>query len=259
MLDVWKCCAAAAMAMLLGIPGAYAADAPARMRICAMDVDYPPFGKVDGTGHLQYLTYQAAKSLGLELERRVAPRRRCLEEIKTGVSDAMATAWSPQRSEIGAFPMAGNTIDASMAMGVMTYRVYRRTGSALDWDGQRFRELGDGRLGVQAGFIYVTDRLKQLGVPYDDGAKALEPTLSKLAAGRIEGVVGMKEEADGLIARRYPGQLQRTGTVFDQTPIYLMVSHQYYKQNPKLVERFWAAMRDYRTTEDYRRYQLNHP
>lgn len=136
MLDVWKCCAVAAVTMLLGISGAYAADAPARMRICAMDVDYPPFGKVEGTGHPQYPTHQAAKSRGLELERRVAPRHRCLDEIKTGVSDAMATAWSPQRSESGAFPMAGNTIDASMATGVMTYRIYRRTGSTLNWDGK---------------------------------------------------------------------------------------------------------------------------
>ena len=259
MLVSWKQRAAVALAMLLAASCAQAAEKPARLRICAMDVDYPPFGKVDGTGHLQYLVYQAAKGIHLELERHVAPRRRCLEEIKTGVSEAMASAYSTQRSEIAVFPTVAGAIDASKASGVMTYYVYRRTGSTLDWDGRRFKDLGAGRLGVQSGFIYVTDRFTQIGVPYDDGAKALEPTLAKLAAGRVEGVVGMMEEADQLIAKRYPGQMERTGTVFEQTPVYLMVSHQFYSQNPKLVERYWQALRSYRTTEDYRHYQLSHP
>ena len=259
MLVGWKRCLGMALATLLVAACAQAASTPARLRICAMDVDYPPFGKVDGTGHLQYLVFQAAKGMHLELERHVAPRRRCLEEIKTGVSDAMASAYSSQRTEIAVFPMVGGAIDASKALGVMTYYLYRRTGSMLDWDGRRFTDLGAGRLGVQSGFVYVTERFTQIGVPYDDGAKALEATLAKLAAGRVEGVVGMMEEADQLIAKRYPGQMERTGTLFEQTPVYLMVSHQFYNQNPKLVERYWQALRIYRTSEDYRRYQLSHP
>jgi polar amino acid transport system substrate-binding protein len=249
----------AALAVLLVPAVAGAANGPARMRVCAMDVDYPPFGKVDGTGHLQYLALQAAKGVGMQLDRHVAPRRRCLEEIKSGVSDAMASAYSPQRTEIAVFPMEAGEVDASKAMGVMTYYVYRRTGSPLDWDGRRFRELGDKRLGVQSGFIYVIERFQQLGVLFDDGAKALEPTMAKLAAGRVEGVVGMMEEADALIAKNYPAQMERTNKVFEQTPVYLMVSRQFYAQNPALVERYWKAIRNYRTTYDYRRYQLEHP
>lgn len=76
----------AALAMLPVTPAAQADDGPVHLRICAMDVDYPPFGKVDGTGHLQYLVYQTAKNLHLEIERRIAPRRRCLEEIKSGAA-----------------------------------------------------------------------------------------------------------------------------------------------------------------------------
>ncbi len=258
MFVVGKWWVGALLAMLLA-PCAQAATAPARMRVCAMDVDYPPFGKVDGTGHLQYLVAQAAKGMNIELDRHVAPRRRCLEEIKSGISDAMASAYSPQRAETAAFPMTGDTVDASKAMGVMTYYVYRRTGSPLDWDGMRFKELGEKRMGVQSGFIFVIERFKQLGAAYDDGAKALEPNFAKLAAGRVEGVVGMMEEADQLIVQQYPGQIERTRKVFEQTPIYLMVSRQYYAQNQKLVERYWQAIRTYRTSDDYRRYQLRNP
>lgn len=259
MLVDGKWCASALLALLLASPYAQGANEPVRMRVCAMDVDYPPFGKVDGTGHLQYLVGQAAKGMNLAIERHVAPRRRCLEEIKSGLSDAMATAYSPVRAETAVFPMTGGAIDASKAMGVMTYYVYRRPGSPLDWDGVRFKELGDKRLGVQSGFIYVIERLKQLGAAYDDGAKALEPNFAKLAAGRVEGVVGMMEEADQLIVHQYSGQVERTRKVFDQTPIYLMVSRQFYAKHPKLVERYWQAMRTYRSSYDYRRYQLSHP
>ena len=259
MLVVWGRCLAVALVMLSGMGGAQALEGPVRLRVCAMDVDYPPFGKVDGTGHLQYLVLQTAQRMNLDIERHLAPRRRCLEEIKTGVSDAMASAYSPQRADIAVFPMVAGAIDASKAMGVMTYHVYRRTGSTLDWDGRRFKDLGAGRLGVQSGFIYVTDRFTQLGVPYDDGAKSMESNLAKLTAGRVEGVVGMREETDRLIASHYAGQVERTGAVFEQTPVYLMVSRQFYSQNPKLVERYWQALRSYRDTDDYRRYQLNHP
>jgi polar amino acid transport system substrate-binding protein len=258
MLQVLKWKLLAVLAALLSA-GAQAADMAPRLRLCAMDVDYPPFGKVDDTGHLQYLVNQTAKRLNVEIDRHLAPRRRCLEEIKSGVSDAMASAYSPARGETAMFPMVNGAIDASKAMGVMTYYVYRRAGTPIEWDGRRFRQLGSGRLGVQSGFIFITERLAQLGVPYDDGAKALEPTLYKLAVGRVEGVVGMMEEADRLIATRFAGQMERSGRVFEQTPVYLMVSRQFYAQHPQLVEHYWQALRTARLSDDYRRYQLNHP
>lgn len=259
MLVVCKWIAGAVLATLAATALAQGASAPVRIRMCAMDVDYPPFARVDGSGTMQYLVFQAAKGIGLGVDRHVAPRRRCLEELKAGISDAMASAYAPQRTDIAVFPMAGGAIDASMALGVMNYYVYRRKGSTLDWDGRRFSALGDKKVGVQSGFIYVIERLQQLGVPFDDGAKALEPNLAKLAAGRVDAVVGMMEEADGLVARHYPGQIERTSKVFEQTPVYLMVSRQFHAQHPQLVERYWEAIRQYRGTLDYRRYQLANP
>lgn len=259
MRRAWRWGYGMCLVIVAGAAFAQATPGPARMRVCAMDVDYPPFGKVDGSGHLQYLVRQVAGRMNVRLERHLAPRRRCLEEIKAGISDAMASAYSPQRTEIAAFPMAGDTIDASKALGVMTYYVYRRKGGPLDWDGKRFNDIGDKKLGVQSGFIFIIERLQQLGVAYDDGAKALEPNLAKLAAGRVDGVVAMMEEADRLVALGYPGQIERTSKVFEQTPVYLMVSRQFYAKHPKLVEKYWEAMRSYRTSYDFRRYQLNNP
>jgi polar amino acid transport system substrate-binding protein len=236
-----------------------AAAAPVRFRLCSMDVDYPPYARVDGSGHLQYLLQQAARGLGVELERRVAPRRRCVEELKSGLVDGMVGAYSAERAEYAVFPSAGGGLDEKKAMAVPRYFLYRRKGTPVDWDGQRLTGLGDGRIGVESGFVFIIERLQRLGVPYDDGGKALEPNLGKLAAGRLDGVIAMELEADQLIASRFDGKLERAGKPFEQTPLYLMLSRQFHAQYGRFADRYWQALAEYRNTADYRQYQQAHP
>ncbi|MTW04963.1 substrate-binding periplasmic protein [Pseudoduganella ginsengisoli] len=233
--------------------------APARFRLCSMDVDYPPYARVDGTGHLQYLMQQAARGLGLELERRVAPRRRCVEELKAGLVDGMIGAYSSERAEYAVFPMVGVGPDEKKALATPRYFLYRRKGTQLDWDGQKFSGLGDGRIGVESGFVFITERLQQLGIPFDDGSKALEPNVAKLAAGRLDGVIAMEFEADQLVASRYEGKIERVGKPFEQTPLYLMLSRQFHSQYGRFSDRYWQALYDYRGTAEYRQYQQARP
>lgn len=233
--------------------------APARFRLCSMDIDYPPYARVDGTGHLQYLVGKAGRPLGLEVERRIAPRRRCIEELKAGLVDGMAGAWSPERAEYAIFPMTGAEPDERKALATPRYFLYRRKGATVEWDGQRFTGLGEGRIGVESGFIFLIERLQRLNVRFDDGSKALEPNVAKLLVGRLDGVIGMEIEADQLVAARYEGKVERSAKAFEQTPLYLMVSRQFYAQYGKFMERYWQAMAEYRQTADYRQYQQAHP
>lgn len=236
-----------------------AAPAPARFRLCSMDVDYPPYARVDGTGHLQYLMQQAARGMGVELERRIAPRRRCVEELKAGLVDGMVGAYSPERAEYAVFPTTGNGLDEKKAMAVPRYFLYRRKGAQLDWDGQRLTGLDEGRIGVESGFVFIIERLRKLGVAYDDGSKALDSNVAKLAAGRLDGVIAMELEADQLVAARYEGRIERAGKPFEQTPLYLMVSRQFHAQHGRFADRYWHALAEYRNTADYRQYQQAHP
>jgi polar amino acid transport system substrate-binding protein len=240
-------------------PGGSPSPAPGRFRLCSMDVDYPPYARVDGSGHLQYLAQQAARGLGVELERRVAPRRRCVEELKAGLVDGMVGAWSAERAEYAMFPMAGGGPDERRAVATPRYFLYRRKGTQLDWDGQRFTGQWEGRIGVESGFIFIMERLQQLGMPYDDGGKSLEPNMEKLLAGRLDGVIAMETEADQLIAARYEGKIEKAGKPFEQTPLYLMVSRQFHAQYGRFAGRYWQALAEYRSTADYRQYQQAHP
>lgn len=244
-------------------PGACLAEAPAgaplRFRLCSLDIDYPPYARVDGSGHVQYVVRQAAMQLGVEFERRVAPRRRCLEELRAGMVDGIIGPWSAERAEYGVFPGGPGKVDERKALATPTYYLYRRKGSLVTWDGQRFSQLGEGRLGVEAGFAVIVERLQHLGVVYDDGAKTVDGNLEKLMNGRLAGMIAMEDQASRQIAARHPGQVERAGKPFERAPLYLMLSHQFHAQYPRFAERYWQAQLEILATAEYRQYLKAHP
>jgi ABC-type amino acid transport substrate-binding protein len=244
--------------LLAALPVAQAADTAPVLRFCSLDIDFAPVARVDGTGHYQYLLQLAAHKAGVSIERKIAPRRRCLDEVRSGISDAMIGAYTPERAEMAAFPLAGNAPDVTRSLGTVRYYPYRRVASAVGWDGQRFQRL-NGSVGVESAFVFVTERLRALGVPYDDGAKTLEQNMDKLRANRVDIVIGMDLEADRLVARRHIGRIERAGGAFDLSPMYLMLSRQFHAKHPVAAQRLWQAVQEARNSPAYKRYQQDHP
>jgi polar amino acid transport system substrate-binding protein len=246
------------LAVLFTFP-AQAEETPARFRYCGLDIDYPPYSRVDGSGHLQHLVGLAVRSTGVALEFRVAPRRRCIEELKAGLVDGMIGGYSPERAGVAVFPMAGMQPDVDKSVATPRYYLYRKKGAPLQWNGERFSGQGEGRIGVESGFTVIIEQLRRLQVRYDDNAKSLDPNFGKLAAGRLEGVIAMEAEAERLIARSYAGLLERAGQPFDETPLYLMLSHQFHARHPAYSARIWQALQEHRASIGYRLYQQAHP
>lgn len=244
--------------LLAALPAARAAETPPILRFCSLDIDFAPVARVDGSGHYQYLLQLAARKAGITIERKIAPRRRCLDEMRSGIVDGMIGAYSPERTAIAAFPMAGDAPDVTKSFGTVRYYPYRRFGSEVSWDGQRFHNL-DGSVGVESAFVFVTDRLRALGVAFDDGAKTLEQNMDKLRADRVDVVIGMDLEADRLVASRHAGRIERAGAAFDLTPMYLMLSKQFHTRHPQLAQRLWQAVQETRNSPAYKRYQQDHP
>jgi polar amino acid transport system substrate-binding protein len=232
---------------------------PAQFRFCSIDIPFPPYARTDGTGYLQHLIIQAAANIHLKFERYIAPRRRCIEEVRNGTSDGMIATYLPERVESGAFPMRDAVVDESKALGTVSFVVYRRSGTRVDWDGQRFSDLRDGMVGVESGFVGVIDKLTRLGVRVDEGAKSLEQNLIKLVAGRVDAVVAMDLEADKLMMKRFAGKIEPVARPFDATVLYLMVSKSFQARYPQFMESYWQAIKDYRDSPDYRAYQSRNP
>lgn len=247
------------LALLPALQPAAAAERT-MLRFCSIDIDFAPISRVDGTGHYQFLLMQAASKAGIDVERRIAPRRRCLDEMRAGVKDGMVAAYAPERASFAVFPMAGDGPDVTKSFGTVRYYAYRRRNAAVSWNGSRFENLGAGSsVGVESAFVFVMDRLRGLGVDYDDGSKTLEQNMAKLLAGRVDAVIGMDLEADRLVKERFPGLVERAGPPFDVTPMYLMVSRQFFAKHPDAAQRMWQAVEDVRNSPAYKRYQQLNP
>jgi polar amino acid transport system substrate-binding protein len=253
-------CFAVLLPALLAAPQRARAADPPTFRFCSIDIPFPPYARLDGTGYVQHLVVRAAHIAHIRFERHVAPRRRCFEELRNGLADGMIATYQNERMEAGAFPMTrSGEVDESKALGVVRFLVYRRTGTAVEWDGRRFSGVRDNRVGVESGFVAVVEKLRQLGMATDDGAKSLEQNLIKLDTGRVDAFVAMDLETSRLVAGRFAGRIEALEKPFDETVLYLMISKAFQARHPEVTDAYWQAIKVYRNSAEYRQYQQSNP
>ena len=85
--------------------GLTAGSQAAPFRLCTLDQPFYPYTLPDGSGQTQVLLRRAAQSIGLAFDNHAAPRRRCLEELRTGQADGAVGAWIAEREAYAAYPL----------------------------------------------------------------------------------------------------------------------------------------------------------
>lgn len=217
---------------------------PVTLDVCTMDRDFAPFTTTQFTGQWQNIVRNAAKEAGVQIRFFAAPRERCLSEVITGQTDAIFSATLGGRERQMQFPhTAKGTIDESTKVGQPTYRVYRRKGSSVDWDGKKFSNLGTGNIGVQVG-IYPVEVLRQLGVAVETTASPTQ-TLMKLNLGRVTAAVVNEEHTAIAMREIHLDQVEALPIPLATERIYLPVSFKFYKAHPAEVERLWKAIQKF--------------
>jgi hypothetical protein len=73
------------------------------LRLCTLDQPFPPHTMPDGSGVAQVLLRHAARAEGITIENSVAPRLRCIAQLKSGEVDGVLAAFLPERVEYGVF------------------------------------------------------------------------------------------------------------------------------------------------------------
>jgi len=223
------------------------------VRLCTFDRPFAPYTMPDGSGQTQELLRRAAKGGGIRIENTFAPRARCLAQLEHGETDALIAAYAPERVGYGVIPMQGAQPDDAYALAITRFMVYRRIGSAVQWNGKQFKGLGPQPVGVQASFIHGP-LLRKLGVAVDDGAKSADQNLSKLAFDRLSAAIAQEAEAGFYINQAYKGRIEALPTPFHLTPLYLMVNRGFYKRNRAAIDAYWQAIRTTRQTPEYQAY-----
>lgn len=243
------------LAMLLLSPPPAAASEPAvTLRLCIADQPFYPFTMPDGSGQHQRLVKLATRGLPLHVSVYMAPRPRCMQDLRLGLADATIGVFTAERQAFAAYPMRGTEPDPRQALGDVQFVAYRRAGSAVGWDGQRFEGLGGGAIGVLFGFAYGP-KLAGLNLPIDDRAISHEQLMQKLERGRNPVIIVQEQEGNRLIAQRYAGRIERLSPLFEEFTLYLMVARAFQARHPELVARYWRGIEAARQLPEYRQYR----
>lgn len=222
--------------------------------VCIGDHDNPPLSFPDHDGQAQYLIRQAAREQGLQVRFVPVPWRRCRAGVESGRYQAAGTATATAANQqIMRFPLQGGVPNAAQALGEFHIVVFRKTGAAVDWDGQRFTGLHTPVL-FNAGFVAVADRLKMLGVAGDESAVLSHRIMQMLLLGR--GQVGVGQASAVEIELRNPmfaGKLEVLPAPFIRSPLFLGVNKAFYAANSARVDALWQAIERLRTAPDWQK------
>lgn len=154
---------------------------------------------------------------------------------------------------MGHYPTdAEGRLDQDKRLHTSRYALYRRTGSPLDWDGQRFSQL-EGRVGSLSGFSII-DLLRAQGVEVDESSRDPLALLQMLVRGRVEAVALQRLRGD-FILQRHPqlaAQLERVPQPLEEKAYYLMLSNRLLDQQPWLAAAIWAEIARQRESQAYR-------
>ncbi|MFC4158343.1 substrate-binding periplasmic protein [Chitinimonas lacunae] len=231
---------------------AWAEDKPASIKLCYENEDVYPWILKSGKG-LNILHLEAvAKKTGLKLELVGLPWKRCLSELQAGTMDgAFAASYKDDRAVYAAYPMKDGKHDPARRMMFDSYSLYRTKGSNLGWDGSKFSNLS-GKIGVQSGYSII-DQLKAAGANLDEGAKAADDNLKKLAGGRVQGVALLTVEADNSLKGNPEfANIEKVSPPLVEKPYYLMLAKPFHAKYPKASEDLWAAVAAVRESPEYK-------
>lgn len=230
---------------------AYAAP----LRLCYEDVPQRPWTLPDGSGLNFELLKRVEAQLGERFQFIAEPWRRCLEEVRTGVMDAVfAAADSPERRVYSVVPtLANGQPDKTFAMYEDKFNVYLRTGSGANWDGQVLRTPNNIVL-TQSGYI-VARLLRERGFHVDESVKSAEDGLRLLANGSYDAAVLQGPEAVTLIKSdpRFRTAVTQAPSPYEMLPLFLMVSRHTYARDAQRIQKIWLAIKTTRTSSEYQK------
>jgi polar amino acid transport system substrate-binding protein len=222
------------------------------LRLCTDEQSHLPFITPGGEGVADLLIREAAAEAGIVVESHAAPITRCREEIRRLLADGFPTTpFTPSLTGFVAYPMNGAVVDPGRAVTSQRGMVYRRRGSAADWDGARFSGTSAPVL-APFGSVLLIDRLKAIGMPVEDSGKTLGANLRKLLAGRADLAVGAEFSGYALLSQpEFAGKLEMLTLPFTEEPYYLGLSRDFQLAHPQEVEHLWSAIARIRRTPAY--------
>ncbi len=206
---------------------------------------------------------EAAKQSGIKVIYVRLPNKRVQFSLHDGIEIDGAFMFSYDESRLvnGVYPLINDKPDGSRKIATLSYYIYKKKGSPLNWDGNNFSGIDttspENKIGANSGYSVVKDITKK-GVPVDDGSKTTKQNFLKLQAGRISGFAHQDLVADNYILSNKLSGIEKLPKPFIQKNYFLMFSHQYYEKNRQTAEKLWdkiGEIRDRKTSAVFHKYK----
>lgn len=213
----------------------------AAINICVENRDNAPYIRTDHSGLLNRLVTDAASQIHQRVTFHPLPWKRCLTMVEQGAMDAaLALVWNAERQARFSYPLTqdGN-VDTSLRVWQGEYLIMVPHNSALEWDGQQFRQLTGGLsspLGYASG-----EKLRKLNAFGID--KTPDQGLLLVSRGRLPGYVVQKEI--GMETLRKYGLTHKVKVLpepFMTEEWYLVFSPQFLRRSATTAESLWRAI-----------------
>lgn len=241
--------------LAVSIAAAQAQAEGAPLNFCFEDIPQAPWTMPDGSGLNIELLKRAARLTGDQVNFIARPWKRCEEETRTGIMDAMVgPSDNPRRRAYSVPPRKPDGAqDPERAMYRDHVDVYLRVDSGAGWDGKTL--LNPRKLVVAQRGYYIVDMLQSMGQNVIDTPKSAEEGLRLLAAGSADVAVLMGREAENLLREdpRYKGRVILARQPFASFDFHLMAGRKSYDKDPKRFEALWNAIAKVRAMADYQR------
>lgn len=201
------------------------------------------------------ITLELLKSLedklNIEISFKRLPWLRGLEEVrKNKIEGIFHASYNADRTKIGVYPTKSGKPDESRKIMSQSYFLYKKKDSQLSWDGTKMANL-EGSIGAIHGYAIVK-HLQEKGIAVESVSSQWS-NLMKLSSGRIAGLAGIENMIDSQI-KANPAEFENIIKVYPQLTTksyFLMLSHQFVKENPILSEAIWDELKEMRTNGEF--------
>jgi polar amino acid transport system substrate-binding protein len=191
---------------------------------------------------------------GLEIKLERCPWKRCLHALKNNtVHGVFNASYKETRLAMGWYPTTNGAIDGpvdqSKRITLISYYFYTLKNSTFKWDGQKIKNVKRSIIGAPAGYSIVTD-LQKKGMIVDE-SPSTKTNLERLLLKRVDAVAVQDVTADTILVSdpRLFKTIEKIRPPIATKPYYLMLSHEFVEEHPKLAEQIWETIKVIRETK----------
>jgi polar amino acid transport system substrate-binding protein len=227
--------------------------APRALTLCHEDQDTFPWLLTDGRGLNLQLLRQVEHALPVRFRFVAVPWKRCLAGLAQGQYDgAFAASFQPERLAHGHYPLneAGQP-DVRRRLHTAGYALYRRKGSAVDWNGAAFEHV-QGAIGSLSGFS-IAGFMRGRGITVDETSRDPLILLQRVQRQRLAAAALQTSRGDFVLITHpeLAAHIERVERPLEEKAYYLMLSTAYVEQSPTMAERIWTEIEHQRESAAY--------